>query len=52
VPKRTVPQLCAMPASGICWSSTDQRGITLSWQPSGPSNPFSFPSRRLCGSVL
>ncbi len=29
VPNRTMPQLWAMPASGIRWLSTDQRGIVI-----------------------
>src|SRR5947208_15611628 len=52
VPKRAVPHAWAMPASGICWSSTEKRGIAVVWHPSGPSRSLSLPSNRLCGSWL
>ena len=41
-----------MPASGIRWSSTDQRGIIRSAQPISPMRDFSLASRRRCGSSL
>ena len=54
VPKRTVPQWCAMPAIGICWLSTDQRGMQVAWQPSGPEQvlelaPAAACAARCCG---
>src|SRR5205085_2606029 len=52
LPKRTVPHWWALPASGIRWSTIDQLGTALSWQPSGPIRAFSLPSSRLCGSRL
>ncbi len=48
-----VPHWCAMPASGIRWSSTEQRGIErLVCSRASPSRPLSLASRRRCGSVV
>ena len=38
--------------AGSAGLSTDQRGISVRRQPSGPSRPLSLASSRLCGSVL
>ena len=49
-PKRTVPHWCATPASGIRWSRTDQRGISVSWQPSGPEQALELAPAAACGA--
>ena len=38
--------------AGCAGRATDQLGMSVSWQPSGPSRPFSLASSRRCGSRL